>query len=187
MAEPKEYFDLKIEHLQILAEWAADCAEMALGIFEKHLSNDPRPRKALAGAREFAQSGKRTHTLRKLAMDAYRASIETRSVESSAAAQAASLAAASAYTHPFRDIKQARHILGPAAYAALALEVANDSERKSGDNAIQTAIATAPVEIALLLREMPRQIEGKKRIDELFYELDTGIRSKYKDDIDPRG
>ena len=57
-------------------------------------------------------------------MDAYRASREAGDTAASHAAMAASLAAAVAYTHPFRDERQAEHILGPAAHAALALEAA---------------------------------------------------------------
>ena len=35
------------------------------------------------------------------------------------------MAAASAYTHPLADVQQTKHIVGPAAYAALALGLAH--------------------------------------------------------------
>lgn len=176
----KEYFDIKIEELQSLGKWAADCAERALPIFENVEKQDSRPRKAIDGIRAFSNSGKRTNHLRKLALDAYRASLETKDAAASAAAQSASLAAASAYTHPFKDIKQARHILGSAAYSAFAIELSNDSGQKIGEREVKLAIASATYEVSVLLEKMPAQKIGTKRIDQLFYGLDSGIRNRFK-------
>ena len=179
MVRKKEYFEIKIEELQSLAQWAADCAERALSIYEHVVSEDLRPRNAINGIRYFAQSGKRTQQLRKLAMDAYRASIETKDPAASAAAQSASLAAASAYTHPFTDINQSKHILGSAVYSALSIELNNPSDHKIGDREIELAIDSVTREIVGLLNKMPAQKIGTKRIDQLFYQLDRGIRNRY--------
>ena len=176
----KEYFDIKIEELQSLGKWAADCAARALSIYEKVEPRDGRPRQAIAGARDFAISGKRTQHLRILALDAYRAALETKNTPASAAARSASLAAASAYTHPFRDINQSKHILGPAVYAAFALELSGGEDETTGDQEIELAIATATPEIAGLLGKMPGQKAGTKRLDRLFHALDAGIRKRCK-------
>ena len=180
MKKEKEYFDLQIEELQSLGLWAADCAERVLWIFEEIERDDRRPRNALEGIREFADSGKRSNRLRKLAMDAYRASRETENPAASAAAQSAGLAAASAFTHPFKDIYQSRHILGPAVYSALALELRHGGNPAVGNEVIREAISCVNRKTAELLGKMPEQKPGKKRTGQLFYDLDCGIRNELK-------
>ena len=179
MARKKEYFEIRIEELQSLGKWAADCAERALSIYESVESEDDRPRNAINGIRDFSNSGKRTNHLRKLALDAYRASLETKDAAASTAARSASLAAASAYTHPFKDINQSKHILGPAVYSAFAIELSNRLGQKTGDREIELAIDNATYEIAGLLNKMPAHKAGAKRIDQLFHELDSGIRNRF--------
>jgi hypothetical protein len=176
--QPKEYFDLSIEELQSIAAWASDCAERSLSIYEGFESEDRRPRLAIDGARDFSANGKRTKQLRKLAMDAYRASLETVDAAASAAARSASLAAASAYTHPFKDANQGKHILGPAAYSALAIELSKGDDREIGKGEVERAIACAGGELARLAAKMPEQGAGKNRIDELFRDLDRGLRRR---------
>jgi hypothetical protein len=185
MAGKKEYFEIKMEELQSLGKWAADCAERALSIYERIETEDHRPRNAINGIRDFSNSGKRTNHLRKLALDAYRASLETKDTAASAAARSASLAAASAYTHPFKDINQSRHILGPAVYSAFAVELSNRLGQKIGEREIELAIDNANCEIAGLLNKMPAQKVGTKRIDQLFHKLDGGIRNRFKSSYIP--
>jgi len=187
MSKEKEYFQIRIEELQSLARWAADCAERALSIYERIVKDDSRPRNAIIGIRNFAESGKRTNRLRKLALDAYRASLETKDAAASAAARSASLAAASAYTHPLKDINQSKHILGPAVYSAIAVEQYNMSDQQIGDAEIDLAINNANREIAELLIKMPAQVAGAKKIDRLFYKLDYGIRNRFQNGLyDPQ-
>ena len=178
MKATKEYFDLSIEELQNLAAWAAECAERSVSIYESSGNEDRRPRLALEGARDFSASGKRTNQLRKIAMDAYRASLETEDAAASAAARAASLAAASAFTHPFRDANQGKHILGSAVYSALAIELSKGGDREIGKGELEWAIARASGELARLAGKMPEQKAGKKRIDELYQVLDRGLRAR---------
>ena len=185
MAGKKEYFEIKIEELQSLGKWAADCAERALSIYERIENEDNRPRNAINGIKDFSNSGKRTNHLRKLALDAYRASLETKDMAASAAARSASLAAASAYTHPFKDINQSKHILGPAVYSAFAVELSNSLSQKIGDREIELAIDNVTCEIAGLLNKMPAHKVGIKRIDQLFYELDSGIRNRFRSSCIP--
>ena len=64
-----------------------------------------------------------------------------------AAARAAGLAAASAYTHPLADVQQTKHIVGPAAYAALALELDHAGDPNIGDGEVRWAIEHAPPEV----------------------------------------
>jgi len=175
----KEYFDLSMESLRILGKWAADCAERALGIYEEVNHNDPRPRDAIKEIRIFANGGKRTAKLRVIALAAYAASRETEHPAASAVARSASLAAATAYTHPLADVQQTKHIVGPAAYAALAIELMNNNDSTYGNDEVQWAIDNVQKEICEILMKMPNRNEGKSRIDTLMFDLDKGIRGKY--------
>jgi hypothetical protein len=179
MKKQKEYFELRIESLRILGRWAADCAERALIIYEELNNGDTRPRDAINGIRVFANGEKRSAKLRLLALDAYRASRETKDLAASAAAQAASLAAATAYTHPLVDVQQTKHILGPTAYAALAIEIKKNNDPKYGNDEVRWAIDHVQNEICEILLKMPRRAEGKSRLDKIMYDLDIGLRNKY--------
>jgi len=95
-----------------------------------------------------------------------------------AAARAAGLAASSAYTHPLADVQQTKHIVGPAAYAALALEFSHAGDPNIGDGEVRWAIDHVPFEVREILLQMPPRKSGKSRLDELLYELDEGIRSR---------
>jgi hypothetical protein len=96
MGRESKHFALSLESLRALGSWAADCAERALSVFEKHVDSDSRPRAAIEGIRVFADGGKRTAQLRSLAWSAYSAAREAGD-PAAAAARAAGLAAASAY------------------------------------------------------------------------------------------
>lgn len=172
------YFTLSLESLRVIGGWAADCAEGALPLFERCAGSDFRPRAAIDGIREFAAGGKRAARLRSLAMDAHTAAREVGDPAAAAAARAAGLAAASAYTHPLADVHQTKHIVGPAAYAALALEVDHADDPRVGDAAVRRAIKRAPPEVREVLLQMPARKAGKSRLETLLYNLDAGIRSR---------
>jgi hypothetical protein len=180
MGREAKYFTLSLESLRMLGHWAADCAERALPIYEELNNADTRPRNAINGIRVFAGGGKRITKLRVLALDAYRAALEIKDPAASAAAQSASLAAASAYTHPLVDVQQTKHILGPAAYAALAVEIKKNNDPKYGNDEVRWAIEHAQNEICEILLNMPGRTEGKSRLDKIMYNLDTGLRSRYQ-------
>lgn len=173
--EPR-YFTLSLESLRVLGSWAADCAERVLPVYEKYAASDSRPRAAIAGIRVFAGGGKRTAQLRTLALSAFSAAREASEPAAAAAARAAGLAAASAYTHPLVDVQQTKHILGPAAYAALALELDHAGDSAIGDGVIAWAIELVPPEVRDILLQMPARPIGKRRLDKLLYALDVGIR-----------
>jgi hypothetical protein len=172
------YFALTLESLRAIGGWAADCAERALAVFETRAGSDARPRAAIAGIREFADGGKRAARLRSLAMQANAAAREAGDPAAAAAARAAGLAAASAYTHPLADIHQTKHIVGPAAYAALALELDRGGDPGVGDVEVRWAIEHAPAEVREVLVQMPARQPGKTRLETLLYELDAGIHAR---------
>lgn len=175
----KEYFELDMGSLRVIGSWAADCAEKALPIFEEFAEGDARPRDAIDGIRVFANGGNRNAALRTLALDAFRASIETKDLAASAAARAASLAAASAYTHPLIDMQQTKHIIGPPAYAALAIEIKNGHDQRFSEEVIRFAVYSARHEICEVLSKMPKREEGRGRINCIMHLLDIKLRDKF--------
>ena len=110
MGSESKHFTLTLESLRALGSWTADCAERALSIYEKRADADSRPRAAIEGIRVFAAGGRRTAQLRSLALAALAAAREIGDPAAAAAARAAGLAAASAYTHPLADVQQTKHI-----------------------------------------------------------------------------
>src|SRR5512134_2203474 len=178
MARESKYFPLSLESLRALGDWAADCAERALPIYEIQAEADSRPRAALEGIRVFAAGGKRTAQLRSLALAAMSAAREVNDPAAAAAARAAGLAASSAYTHPLADVQQTKHIVGPAAYAALALELSRAVDPNIGDGEVRWAIEHAPPEASQVLQQMPARQPGKSRLDLLMYALDAGLRGR---------
>jgi hypothetical protein len=172
------YFTLSLESLRAIGGWAADCAERALPVYEARSGSDARPRAAIEGIREFAGGGKRVARLRSLAMEANAAAREVGDPAAAAAARAAGLAAASAYTHPLADVHQTKHIVGPAAYAALALELDHADDPRIGAAEVHWAIEHAPSEAREVLLQMPAREAGKTRWETLLYELDAGIRAR---------
>lgn len=171
------HFTLSLESLRAIGGWAADCAERALAVYESRAGSDSRPRAAIEGIREFAAGGKRVARLRTLALAAHAAAREAGDPGATAAARAAGSAAASAYTHPLADVHQTKHIVGPAAYAALALELdAGDSSVADGE--VLWAMEHAPPEAGEVLLQMPAREPGKSGLDTILYELDSGIRAR---------
>jgi hypothetical protein len=178
MEGESKYFPLALESLRAIGGWAADCAERSLPVYEKHADSDPRPRKAIEGIREFAGGGGRTAQLRSLALSAFSAAREATDPAAAAAARAAGLAASSAYTHPLADVQQTKHIVGPAAYAALALELDQDGGPSVGDREVRLAVEHAPTGAREVLLQMPPRQAGRSRLQSLLYELDAGIRGR---------
>jgi hypothetical protein len=171
------HFELEIDSLRAIGGWTADCAERVLPIFETRAGSDSRPRLAIEGIREFAGGGKRAAKLRSLAKQAQAAAREVGDPAAAAAARAAGSAAASAYTHPLVDVHQTKHILGAAAYAALAYELHQEGNPSIAAYEVSWAIEHAPAEAREVLRKMPAREAGRSRLDAILYELDSGIRT----------
>ncbi len=178
MARESKYFSLSLESLRALGSWAADCAERALSVYENYANSDSRPRAAIEGIRVFAAGGKRTAQLRSLALSAFSAAREADDPAATEAARAAGLAASSAYTHPLADVQQTKHIVGPAAYAALALELNQGGDPNVGDGEVRWAMEHVTSEVREVLLQMPARKIGKSRLDKILYELDEGIRNQ---------
>jgi hypothetical protein len=178
MARQARYFPLTLESLRSLGSWAADCAERALSVYEDHANSDSRPRAAIEGIRVFAGGGKRSAQLRSLALAAFSAAREIGDPAAAAAARAAGLAASSAYTHPLADVHQTKHIVGPAAYAAWALELNQAGDPSLGDNEVLWAIEHVTPEVREILLQMPARERGKTRLENLMYQIDAGIRGR---------
>ena len=178
IAPESKYFSLSLESLRALGSWAADCAERALSIYENYVKSDFRPRAAIEGIRVFAGGGKRTAQLRSLALAAFSAAHDAGNPAAAAAARAAGLAASSAYTHPLADVQQTKHIVGPAAYAALALELYHAGDPNVGNGEIRWAIEHVTPEVREVLLQMPARKAGARRLDKILYELDKGIRAR---------
>jgi hypothetical protein len=75
------------------------------------------------------------------------------------------------------DVQQTKHIVGPAAYAALALELNHAGDPNIGDGAVRWAIEHVTPQVRELLLQLPARQAGSSRLDKLLYELDAGIRS----------
>jgi hypothetical protein len=166
--------------LRIIGHWAADCAERALPVFESLAPSDRRPRDAIEGCRAFARGGERTAQLRSLAWAAYAAARAVAAPAAAAAARAAGVAAGLAYMHPLADPDQAKHLLGPAAYAALARELEEGGESGIADAEVRWAIEHAPPEASGVLGRIPERGVGRGRLDALLYQLDAGLRQRAK-------
>src|SRR5512135_3395763 len=160
MGRESKYFTLSLESLRAVGGWAADCAERALSVYEKSADSDSRPRAAIEGIRAFAGEGRRTAQVRSLALAAHAAAREAANPAAAAAARAAGLAAASDYTHPLADVHQTKHILGPAAYAALAIELYHTGDPNIADGEICWAIEHVTPEAREILLQMPARTAG---------------------------
>ena len=178
MSKKGSEIELSMDQLRAIGRWAAYCAERALPIYEAQAGSDSRPREAIEGIRVFAEGGKRTAQLRKLAMAAFSAAREISNEAAAAAARAACLAASSAYTHPLADVEQTKHIVGMAAYSALAIELDYGGDARIGDGEVRWAIEHAPKEACEVLMQMHERHPGKSRLDRLMYQVDKGIRGR---------
>ena len=178
MARESKYFSLSLESLRSLGSWAADCAQRALSVYENYANSDSRPRAAIEGIRVFAGGGKRTAQLRSLALAAFSAARDAGNPAAAAAARAAGLAASSAYTHPLADVQQTKHIVGPAAYAALALELNQGGDHSIGNNEVIWAIEHVTSEVREVLLQMPAREMGRTRLENIMYKIDVSIRGR---------
>jgi len=108
---------------------------------------------------------------------AHAAAREVGDPAATAAARAAGLAAAVAYTHPLPTLDQAKHILGPAVYAARAREIAADGDTGVGDEEIRWAVEHASPEVREVVGRWPARGPGRSRLEALYSMLDAGLRA----------
>jgi hypothetical protein len=156
--------------------WAAECAERVLALFEANAPSDTRPRAAIEGIRAFARGEIRKGPLRSIALAALAAAREVEAPAATAAARAAGYAAATAFMHAHATLDQAKHLLGPATYAARASELAANDDPAVGDESIRWAIEHAPPTVRAVIGRMPARKPGRSRLDALLHQLDAGLR-----------
>lgn len=116
---------LSVEDRRIVASWAADCAEHVVAIFESAVPNDARVRAAIDQTRAFAAGELDVgDAVRRRGGQAGDAAREAPTPAATAAAYAAEQAAAVAHMRA--------HALGAAGYAAKAVALTGDGDRRRG-------------------------------------------------------
>jgi hypothetical protein len=168
---------LSAAELRAVAGFAARCAEEVLALFESVHRADPRPRLAIEAAREFAGGGERTKAQRVTALAAHAAAREADSEAARNAARAAGHAAAAAYLHPLARATQVKHVLGAAAHAARAAELAAGDDRSVGAEHLEQARRRATPAVVDVLKRYPEAPRGGGRVAELLRHLDAALRS----------
>jgi hypothetical protein len=134
---------LSVKDRRTVAEWAADCAERVLPLFEVVAPDDGRPRDGIARARAFARGDLDAAGEIRRRFVAGRASQVVDSPAAKAAAWSAGQAAGVAH--------MGAHALGAAAYAAKAVSLAATTAGTAADDELawQLERMTEPVRAAL--------------------------------------
>ena len=169
-------FALSKQELREVAAFAAGCAEAVLAIFEADQPDDPRPRDAIGAAWAFARGRERGKALRDAAWAALRASKAANTDAAREAAMAAMSAAGAAYLHPLANATQVKHILGSAACAARAAELAAGDDRAIGAQHLEQAAHRATPVVVTVLNRYPPAPTGGGRVGELLRLLDAKLR-----------
>lgn len=176
MQAPLSDVTLTMAELRAIAGYAAACAEPALVLFQKACPDDPRPAAALHAAWVFADGAPRSRLQRSAAADAGRAARDAPTETARHAAVAAGAAAAAAYLHPLAKATQVRHILGAAAHAARAAEIARGEDPVVSEYVITAAAKRAAPVVVEVLRRYPRAPTGRTRVAALMSRLDGMLR-----------
>ena len=167
---------LSTEELREVTGCAAADAQEVLEVFERAHPADSRPRDAVEAAEAFARGGERGKTLRDTAWAALRAARDAGTTAAGHAARAAMAAASAAYLHPLADAHQVKHVLGAAAHASRAAELAAGGDRGVGAEHVErTRRRVTPVVVDVLSR-YPAAPPGGGRVGELLRDLDEALR-----------
>ena len=169
-------FELTTDELRAIAAYAVSCVEPVLVLFERAEPDDPRPAAALDAARTFAAGAPRSRLQRSAATDAHRAAKEASTEAARHAATAAGDAAAAAYLHPLAKATQVRHILGAAAHAARAAELARGDDPVVAEYVLTAAAKRATPVVRDVLGRYPRAPQGRTRVAALMTRLDSLLR-----------
>jgi hypothetical protein len=173
---PSPDVQLTMAELRAVARYAIACAEPVLVLYERACPQDPRPAAALEAARAFADGGHRARRQRSAATEAHRAGREAPTEAATYAAMAAGDAAAAAYLHPLAKATQVRHILGAAAHAARAAEVARGEDAVVAEYMLYGAARRADPLVRAVLHRYPRAPRGATRVAVLMARLDSLLR-----------
>jgi immunity protein 5 of polymorphic toxin system len=130
-----------------VAEWAADCVERVLGLFEAEAPADDRPRAAIARARAYARGELDTaDEIRRRFIGGVPAE-EVKAPAAAAAARAAGQAVAICH--------MGAHALGAAAYAVKAASLASRGRPEVVDDEIRWQLMHMTAEVRAALRTLP--------------------------------
>jgi len=130
-------------------------------------------------AQVFADGAERTKALRDSAWAAHRAAQATRDAGRPAASDAARAAghpAGAAFLHPLAKATQVKHILGSAAHATRAFELAAGGDPTVGAEHIARLRLLANPTVVDVLRRYPHAPSGGGRVGELVRQLDSALR-----------
>jgi len=169
--------ELGLQDLRAVTRYAAENAQEVLAIFEECCPDDRRPRAAVEAAWAFADGAERTKLQRTSALAAHKAAAEAPTEAAREAARAAGHAAAAAYLHPLAKPTQVKHILGAAAHAARAAELAAGGDHGVGTAWIEQARRRATPALVTVLRRYPAAPSRGNRVTRLMSVLDTLLRS----------
>ncbi|WP_437064223.1 putative immunity protein [Streptomyces sp. enrichment culture] len=169
---------LSMQDLREVTAFAAACAAVVLEVFEADQPDDSRPRDAIAAAWEFARGGRRGKSLRDTAWAALKAAKSADTDAAREAARAAMSAAGAAYLHPLAKATQVKHILGAAAHAARAAELAAGDDPGIGAEHVERAGHRATPVVVEVLERFPAAPGGGGRVGELTRMLDADLRSR---------
>ncbi|WP_433162179.1 putative immunity protein [Kribbella sp. CA-247076] len=158
-----------------VTQYAVDCAERALPLFEAAAPGDTRPREAIEAARAYANGDARTKWQRAAAWAAQKAAGEVGDPAAAAAARSALGAAGAPYIHDLDNPDQVKHVLASAVYLAQARELAT-GDPAAGDAEIGWAIDHASPVVRDVVRRWPARTPGRTRQGTLYYKLDAGLR-----------
>lgn len=168
--------ELTMEQLRAVARYAIGCAEPALRLFEAACPDDDRPGEALAAAKVFADGAPRSYLQRRAAVQANRAAAEATDEAATHAAYAAGAACAAAYLHPLAKATQVGHILGAAAHAARAIELARGDDPVVAEYVLDGAAKRATPVVRAVLSRYPRAPKGRTRVAMLMQRIDSLLR-----------
>lgn len=181
MADETRKIVLSTQDLREVTRYAVVSAREVLEIFEAAHPTDPRPRDAIDAAWTFVRGGERGKSLRDTAWAAHKAARDADTAAAGEAARAAMSAAAAAYLHPLADPHQVKHILGAAAHAARAAELAAGGHRAVGDDYVDRAYRRAAPGVVDVLTRFPLPPRAGGRVGQLLRELDAALRSGHPD------
>jgi hypothetical protein len=132
---------------RLVAAWAADCAERALGVFDSVYPDDDRPRALIARARAFARGQLDTAEAIRRRFAGGVGATEVRDPAAAAAARAAGQAAAVCH--------MGAHALGAAGYAVRAAGLAEPDRPEAVDDEIRWQLDHMSAEVRTALRVLP--------------------------------
>jgi hypothetical protein len=121
----------------------------------------------------FVEGGRRGKPLRDTAWAALAAAREAGTPAAGDAARAAMAGAGAAYLHPLADAHQVKHVLGAAAHAARAAELATGDDPAEH---LERARTRATPQLVDVLSRYPAAPRGGGRVGELIRQLDQELR-----------